>query len=136
MTKAKTSIMGISPELACAKGYEFELQNPFTKEGLGMFVTVIGPESPAVKAHNRAKINTQLRKEAKGENPATTVEELESAAIETAVVSTVGWRGVVLHEADGELDFTPENARLLYAQTFVRKQVLEAANELGNFKPG
>ena len=134
--KPAYSIMALSPEKACEKGFEFELQHPFNDgEGMGMFITVIGPQSPKVKAYHRAKVNEQLRLEAKGNIPATTVEALEASAIENAIAATVSWRGIVYNEADGELPFTEENARLLYAQAFVRKQVLEASGELGNFKP-
>ena len=134
--KPAFSIMAVSPETACAKGYEFELQHPFNEgEGLGMFITVIGPESATMKAHQRSKINEQLRIEAKGNAPAVTVEVLEKSAIENAIAATVSWRGVVYDEADGEMPFTEENARLLYSQAFVRKQVLDASGDLGNFTP-
>lgn len=135
--KPAFSIMGVSPETACAKGYEFELQHPFNEgEGLGMFITVIGPESATVKAYQRVKINEQLRKEASGKAPAVTVEALEDGAIDSAIASTVSWRGVVYNEADGEMPFNEANARLLYSQAFVRKQVIDEAGKLGNFSPG
>lgn len=134
-SKAKFSIMGISPEPACEKGFEFELKHPFTNEVVGMFVTVLGTESAKVKAHARSKINAQLRAEAKGKAPAPTIEGLESEAIDRAVAATVSWRGMVFNEADGGLEFTEDNARLVYAQAFVRKQVLEASEEMGNFTP-
>lgn len=140
-TKPSFSIMSVSPETACAKGYEFELLHPFADGAgvhhpLGMFITVLGPESPTVKAYQRVKINEQLRSEAKGDAKVVTVEVLEESAIESAIASTVSWRGVIYNEADGEMPFTEENARMLYTQAWVRKQVIEAAGDLGNFTPG
>lgn len=135
MTKAKFSIMEVSPVTTHAKGHRFELAHPFKEEGLGMFVTVRGPECPEVKAFMRGKVNEQLRLEAKGNAPAVTVESLEANAIDRAIAYTVAWEGMVMNAGEQPLDFTPDNARTVYAHTFIRKQVLEAAESEGNFTP-
>lgn len=130
-----TSIMAMSPEAPCEKGYEVELLNPYNDAPTGMFVTVIGPEAPKVKDFHRAKLNKRFADDAKGRTEPTTVEALEAEAVEQALTVCTGWRGVVWADDEPPLEFTPENARRVLAVGFIRKQVLAAANDLGNFMP-
>jgi len=137
--KPRRSIMAMSPERACERGFEFEVVDPFAEKGepsTGMFITVLGTEARAVKVFLRAKGNEELLASASGEKKAARIEEWEATAVERAVATVVSWRGIVMDEGQEELPFTPENAAMLFEQAWIRKQVLDASEDLGNFKPG
>jgi hypothetical protein len=48
---------------ASEQPYEFELTHPSTKEGLGVFVSVVGPESAEFKNRVRREVNRNRRRE-------------------------------------------------------------------------
>lgn len=118
-------------------GYEFELRMPSTDEPLGAFIKVRGVDSPKVKAYGKKVFREMQVKEAqakrKGREPdQITIEEAEDLAIESAVVRTIGWRGI---EEDGkEVKFSEENAARIYREyPFIRAQVMDESDQLLNF---
>lgn len=118
-------------------GYEFELRMPSTDEPLGAFIKVRGVDSPKVKAYGKKVFREMQVKEAqakrKGREPdQITIEEAEDLAIESAVVRTIGWRGI---EEDGkEVKFSEENAARIYREyPFIRTQVMDESDQLLNF---
>lgn len=118
-------------------GYEFELRMPGTDEPLGAFIKVRGVDSPKVKAYGKKVFREMQVKEAqakrKGREPdQITIEEAEDLAIESAVVRTIGWRGI---EEDGkEVKFSEENAARIYREyPFIRTQVMDESDQLLNF---
>lgn len=131
--KKKTDLSSLSPTIACDKGFEFELKDPFTSEPLGAFISVTGREGTAFRNHVRKKANEGLKKQASGKEQVQTVEELEAAGVELCVACTTGWRDITWQGAD--LPFSPENARTVYAEKWIRDQVEEAILDLGNFTP-
>lgn len=122
---------------ASETGYTFEPTYPDSDEGIGARIHVRGSESAVVRAllsrqlaANEAR-ELAARKRGK-ESESLTIEELEDRAIDLAVAYTIGWEGF---EKDGEpYPFTPDNARALYRDwSYIRRQVLEEAQDLGNF---
>ena len=119
-------------------GYEFELKVPGTFEDTGAFIKVRGEQSKTVKAFTRKKFEEYQRKVAaekrRGKvNDDISLDEAEELAVESAVVRIISWKGI---EEDGkDVPFTKENAeRILTEHSWIREQVMEASNELTNFR--
>lgn len=147
MTKT-TDLATFSTAAACEKGFDLELRHPVTREGLGVFITVAGQDSTAFRDHARRKANEALRRQFEAKRrgkdaDAPTMEQIEADAIELLVAVTLGWRTEaggksepVIVWAGDRLECTPDNARRLYRERFIREQVDEAVGDLANFLPG
>jgi hypothetical protein len=148
MTKAAVlDFDSLDTAQACEKPYEFELVHPQSKAPLGVFVSVVGPESSAFKNKIRAQINSDRRKEfeaqrnpRKAAGPAT-IEQDEAQSVDLIADLVKGWRTVldgksepVIYWKGESLPFNADNAkRWLTHFPWVRDQVNEAAGDLGNF---
>jgi hypothetical protein len=131
---------------ACEKPYEFELVHPQTKAPLGVFVSVVGPESNAFKSRLRKQINQERRKafaaerKGKGSEPST-IEEDEAETVSLIAELVKGWRTdkdgksePVIYWKGEKLAFSAENVnRWLTHFPWVREQINEASGDLGNF---
>jgi hypothetical protein len=131
---------------ACEKPYEFELVHPQTKAPLGVFVSVVGPESAAFKNKIRRQINQERRKafeaqrKGKGVEPST-IEEDEAETVNLVAELVKGWRTVkdgksepVIYWKGDKLPFSAESvSRWLTHFPWVREQINEASGDLGNF---
>lgn len=121
---------------ASEAGYRFELAD-LQGTPLGVFITVRGTESAAVRAflgrqmQDDLQRETQARKRGREAEPKS-IEERMVEAIDLAVVATIGWEGLTANEAP--LPFSPEEARALYTDfSWIRAAVLKEALDLGNF---
>lgn len=118
-------------------GYEFELLHPATGEGTEGFIKVRGEKSKTVQNHARKVVNEMQKREkvAKGKNKDVdlSIEELESLAIDRAIVRIISWRGI---QEDGQdVPFTRENAeRILKDHPWIREAVIEESENLLNFR--
>ena len=110
---------------------EVELKNPKTGDGLGVFITVAGPEHEKRRATLYAaqrKTRKMLAKN-KGADPwkllaESDPEEEDEQVTDHLVACTLGWRNLDLNGAPYE--FTAANARHLYTDAkfaWVRRQV-------------
>lgn len=147
MTKAAAADFdSLDTAVACEKPYEFELVHPASKDPLGVFISVVGPESAAFKARVRREINRDRRKDfeakRKGKDAEPqTIEEDEAFSISLVANLVTGWRTVkdgksesVIYWKAEKLEFTPDNLnRWLTHFSWVRLQINEAASDLGNF---
>lgn len=120
-------------------GHTFEPRLPGGGVGIGATITVRGPQSAAVVAHNEERYAAARRREAqarkRGREPEPVgLAELEAAMVDLAVAHTAGWVGVV--EGGAPVACTPQAARSLYAaHPWLRDQVIAEGQELGNFMP-
>lgn len=122
------------------KGFEFELLNPYTKEPLGMFISVYGTDSQAFKEHvteredNRRR-QAAMRFKAGQEEPVVTKAMQEQDNILLLVACTKGFRDVVLNGQT--LEFSPDVAHKLYVERpWVQRQVDAAVSNFANFMKG
>jgi hypothetical protein len=123
------------------EGYEFEVKK-LDGTGTGAFIKVRGPESKVVKDYGVALYKEFLKREAinKGKNKPTefTAEELDERTTRNAVNRIISWRGFCVDDANGnpvEKAFTPELAtELLSKHTWIRPQIIEAADDVSNFR--
>jgi len=122
---------------ASEDGYTFEPTYPGTQQGIGANITVRGPRSQVVREHARIKLQqAQARDVAarrRGKPEPLSLDEVEDSMIELATIYTMGWAGI--ESAPGQsLPFSEQAARDLYrAHPWLRDQVIEEAQELGNF---
>lgn len=121
------------------KGYEFELKVPGTfDESTDVFITVRGNESKIVREYQRKKFNEYQAKlkidKKRGKDPEDfSLEDAEEMAVEASVLRIISWKGMI--EDGKEVPFTKENAeRILTEHPWIREAVMEASNELTNFR--
>ena len=135
---------------AAEAGAEIELVHPLTRQGLGIFVTVIGMDSQTVRDYRREKADEYLRKQSiarKGsQEEVQTMGKLDDSAIELLTVCTTGWRwgdkvGIFPLAKAGkpveELAFNVPNVKRIYSELpEARKQLDEAIADRANFIKG
>lgn len=102
----------------------------------GKPVTIIlaGEDSERFRRADIANRNRRLARQQQGRPGRVSVQELESDNLEILVAVTIGWSGLSIDD-DGELPFSPDNARALYTKLpWLREQaqafVLDRANFL------
>jgi tRNA splicing endonuclease len=122
---------------ACEAGFGFEPRYP-TGEPIGATFRVRGPQSPALLRHQQGRLELLRQREmaAKRQRKETeplTLDELQTALVDLAVVYTLGWDGV--EDSDGTpVAFSAAAARALYQEhPWLRDQVIAEGSELGNF---
>lgn len=125
----------------CETGFTFEPLTP-AGEPIGASITVRGPESATVRAHLRRQIAVMQARELAAKRRGAevepqTMEDMEAQAIDLAVAYTVGWQGIE-DEAGKPVAFSETAARQLFGGwSWIRRQVIEQAQDLGNFvRPG
>lgn len=130
---ASLSLADLDMNSACANAHEFEYLHPDGRPS-GVFLTVIGSQSPVVQNWLRKTLNARRTREAiavkRGKDIETTVEDDEEFGNDAAAVRLVGWRGITEPFSPGlALQLVERNAEL-------RAQVFKASNDLGNFTKG
>jgi len=132
---------------ACEKPTEFQLNHPTTKKPLGVFLSVVGPESAAFKNKIRRQINLDRKKafEAQRKNNGaiepSTIEEDEVETVNLIAELVKGWRTdkdgksePVIYWKGDKLPFSAENLhRWLTHFPWVRDQINEFTKDIGNF---
>ena len=120
-----------------AVGYALELVHPATGDKLGGVITIRGDESKEVQNYNRKRFMELQKRERmnKGKNNDYTLAEIEDIGIESATVRVMSWKNITKDGID--LEFNKENAEMLFRDyPWIRKQVMEAAEDLSLFLPG
>lgn len=119
-------------------GFEFEIKLP-TGEATGAFIKVRGVQSPTVKAFSRRKYSEmesqrQMARRRGKDMPEMTLEEAEDAVVEAAVVRVISWKG--LTNGAQPLEFSKDAAAALFREhDWIRSQVMEASDDILNFRP-
>lgn len=120
-------------------GFRFELKMPGTEEGVGAFFTVRGAKSPKVLAFAKKKYNEyQLRaKDARRRNKEAedlTLDEAEDMGVDSAYIRLIKWEGML--EDGVAIPFDEENVkRVLRKHDWIRTQITDASDDIGNFIP-
>ena len=113
--------------------FEFEVVHPVNGP-VGWFISVYSKESAAFQEFGRRLTNEQLARQI-GKPEVATVEKYQDTETNALVACTAGWRGAPV--VDGApFDFTPDNARSIYARhgfEWLRQQVDENIGNTGNF---
>lgn len=145
---------------AANKGAEIELKHPVTKEGVGIFVTILGKDSETFRSYVKEETNARIRKNAMAtrrgkEIDIPTAEEAEERATDLLIICILGWRQELRKKSeDGktvevvknkptitfkgqELAHNVQNARLLLTGLpWFRLQIDEAIGDIENFIQG
>lgn len=105
---------------------DFAVKDPTTGRPTGMVIRLAGPEHPARKARDLARLR-RLRKVMvrTGKLPDTDPEEDEADELDNLVACTLGWEGATVPYSTAE-------ARRIYAdprRRWLRRQVATALNE-------
>ncbi len=125
------SIESLNLVKASETGFEFELKNS-AGTGLGVYLTVRGDHSDAIRAASRREVNAFRERAFQASKnretlPPDPIEDDEAKAIEGAVLRIISWRGL-------DEPCTPDNARLLCTvNPEVRAQVYAASAQSANF---
>lgn len=121
---------------ASEAGYTFEPVYP-DGSGIEATITVRGPDSDKVRALVRQQLAQAAAREQtakkRGRDPEPlSMDELEAQLVEMAVTYTVTWSG--FSDGDKALEPTAQNFARIYADyPWIRRQVIEQAQDLGNF---
>lgn len=129
-----------NPSEAAEVGYEFDVKDPSGMEDPKFKIKVRGVMSKAVMAAQRKAFREEQLKSAanrrKGrEAEDKTLEELEEQLAVEAASRIISWVG--LEDKGKEVPFSKEFAEELFKDPtwgFIRAQVLEASNDLSNFR--
>lgn len=131
MTKSKTvSLEDLNLSKQCEDAFEFEYIDPAGNK-TGIYISVIGSNAEKVRKFSIAEAN-KVRKEAalKGkrkDNEFTPIEDDIEYFVRDAANRIVAWRGI-------DQECNAENAEYLCrVNSEIRRQVVEASNELSNF---
>lgn len=118
-------------------GHEFQLSLPEVGTKVPVWIKVRGDKSKQSIAFQKKHFNTQQQKETVAKRKKTdvapmTMDELDELLRDTAVIRTIGWRGI---EEDGkEVPFSVENATRIYEEhTWIRDAVIQESNLISNF---
>lgn len=117
-------------------GFTFE---PIYPDGTGISatITVRGPEAAEVRNLLRMQISALQAREIQAKKRGrdaelVSIEELEAQAVDLAVAYTIGWSG--FEDAGQPIEPTEPAVRALYREhSWIRRQVIEQAQDLGNF---
>ena len=125
---------------ACDKPFEFELEHPATKKGIGSFVSILGCESGKIREHERIVADQRLAELQEGKKRRSPEEGVQRI-IDVAVVATVGWKNIKHKDLNGGkvLEFNLENVKALYSipgLDWIPVQIYQKVQELESFMKG
>lgn len=146
MSKDVTDFDTLDTGAACERNYEFELVHPTNDQPLGVFVSVLGPESQAFKNRVRREVNRDRKRqfEATRKNKPIEpqlLEEDEEFGVSLLSEIVTGYRTVkdgknepVIYWKGEKLEFSKDNVhRWLIHFPWVRKQISDESSKLENF---
>jgi hypothetical protein len=144
--KDATDFDALDTGAACEKSYEFELLHPTTEKPLGVFVSVLGPESNAFKTRVRREVNRDRKRQFEGirkNKPVEPqmIEDDEEFGVSLLAEIVTGWRTEkdgknepVIYWKGEKLEFNKENLlRWLMHFPWARKQISDESSKLENF---
>ena len=137
---------------ASDNGARIEIVHPTTKEGLGMFITVLGKHSQVFRDIIKERVDNRIKAESlavqRGKSvPTKTAETVEREAVELLAACTIGWDTEVKDD-EGEvvetkpawffrgewIEFNIPNAMRVFTDLlWIREQVDNAIGDLENF---
>lgn len=124
----------------CEKGYEFELLLPEIKTPTGAFITVRGLQAKSVRSWARREYAELQQRELVAKRRGREVdpislEEGEDYMVESAVQRIIGWREI--KDGGVPVEFSADSARrILKEHSWIRDQVIQESDLLGNFIKG
>lgn len=123
---------------ACNKPVEVEIKDT-AGTSTGIFISILGKDSDAVRGRLRDFADEEMNGDAFGRGGSES-DAGQRRMIETVVAATTGWRDgdkPSLEWGDERLEFTPDNARRVYAGILpIREQVSVAIFNLSLFMKG
>lgn len=131
-----------NPREEAEVGTEFELVHPVSGKPLDGFIKVRGAISSVVedfgiKQYEERELKKKLsksKKKVETEDDTLSIKELLDLSFKNAAVRVISWRGIELGAPGVETPCTPENVeKLLKEQPWVRQQIIDASDSVGNF---
>lgn len=118
--------------IADAETFVVKLRHPVTGAPLGASITVAGPTHPERRRWTLERARRVRRElERDGRFRAGDPEDDEAEQLDRLVVCTVAIEG--FSEGGAPIELTPANVRRIYAQAWIRDQVLEDLDKRANF---
>jgi len=145
MTKA-IDFESLDTEAASEKAQELELVHPSSKKGLGVFLSLLGPDSKAFKERLRKEVDRdrarafKAERGGKGAEPKTLAED-EQLGIQLTADLVKGWRTVTDGKSENviiwkgeKLEFNQDNlVRWLTAFQWAIGQINDFTKDLENY---
>jgi len=133
---------------ASENGKAIEINHPTKNTPMGIRIIVCGSDSKTYQDIANKQQNRRFEKAQKARGLKLTAEEVNAEALELLVGCTKGWESDILDNdgnvvekkqaielnVDEFLDFTPDNARLIYRRfPFIREQIEREIGDRANF---
>lgn len=120
------------------EGFEFELKNPLSGDGLEAYITVRGKLSPKLKKYNKSVFNKlqakEIQNKKRGKDDRLDLEEAEQMQREAALARIISWKGI---EKDGKkLGNTEEEFKEILTNpdnSWIVEQIIEESDNSANF---
>lgn len=143
MAKAKSksgfNLAKLDTITACNKPIEIEIKD-ISGEGTGVFFSIVGKDSDAVRHTMRALADAEIQQDAAGESGGSDVDRSERRQVAMCAAATVGWRtgdDRTIEWGDECLDFSEGNAARVYRSLLpLREQVAASLFNLSLFMKG
>lgn len=121
------------------EGFEFELKNPLTGDGLDGYITVRGKLSPKMKKYNKSVFNKlqakEIQNKKRGKDDRLDLDEAEQMQREAALARIVSWKGIEI-EKGKELGNTEEEFKKVIddpKNSWIVEQIIEESDNSANF---
>lgn len=124
--------MDIAKRVNYETTFEYEVTDPETGEGTGLFLDLRSTSSAEVKAVSRKHIDFISAQQRA--NKTVKVDVLERQVVEKLVAAVAGWRWEGDANFNGEkLEYTPENVRKVVEVDWIFDQVNKQVGDIENF---
>lgn len=124
--------MDIAKRVNYETTFEYEVTDPETGEGTGLFLDLRSTSSAEVKAVSRKHIDFISAQQRA--NKTVKVDVLERQVVEKLVAAVAGWRWEGDAKFNGEkLEYTPENVRKVVEVDWIFDQVNKQVGDIENF---
>lgn len=121
------------------EGFEFELKNPLTGDGLEVYITVRGKLSPKMKKYNKSVFNKlqakEIQNKKRGKDDRLDLEEAEQMQREASLARIISWKGIEIEEGKelGNTEAEFKEVLMNPDNSWIVEQIIEESDNSVNF---
>ena len=121
------------------EGFEFELKNPLTGDGLEVYITVRGKLSPKMKKYNKSVFNKlqakEIQNKKRGKDDRLDLEEAEQMQREASLARIISWKGIEIEEGKelGNTEAEFKEVLMNPDNSWIVEQIIEESDNSANF---
>lgn len=121
------------------EGFEFELKNPLTGDGLEVYITVRGKLSPKMKKYNKSVFNKlqakEIQNKKRGKDDRLDLEEAEQMQREASLARIISWKGIEIEKGKelGNTEAEFKEVLMNPDNSWIVEQIIEESDNSVNF---